>query len=83
MNKFEYEIAQHLGILSTGPKNWTKEANIVKWGGRTLRFDLREWDIRHEKMSKGITMNKAEVIELKRLLNSLDIEAWDFNEKPA
>jgi hypothetical protein len=72
MAEVSFEIKDYLLVLSMGAKGWTKEVNIVSWNQRKPKLDIREWDENHEKMSKGITLNKDEIIKLKQLLNELD-----------
>ena len=69
-----FEIKNHLLVLSTGIKGWTKEVNVVSWNNRKPKLDIREWDEAHEKMGKGITLNKEELLQLKELLNGIDFE---------
>lgn len=61
---FKFEIVQAIATLSTNAKGWSKELNIVSWNGRPPVYDLRSWDPEHEKMGKGLTMTKDELIEL-------------------
>ena len=67
------EIVKEIGVLSESNKGWTKELNLVSWNGREPKYDLREWDPDHEKMSKGITMTKEEAVKLRDYLNGLDL----------
>ena len=69
----KYEITENLGTLSTSSKGWTKELNMVSWNDREPKLDLREWSEDHSKMSKGVTLTREEVAELKEILNKLDI----------
>lgn len=78
MADIKYEVTKELGVLSEGSKGWQKEVNLVSWNDRSPKLDIREWGPAHERMGKGITLNKDEVIRLKELLNSLDLEAMDF-----
>ena len=71
MAEIKYEITQHLGVLSTSPKGWTKELNLISWNGREPKYDIREWSPEHEKMGKGVTLSNEEVSELKRLLSEI------------
>jgi len=75
----KFEIEEKLGVLSerTG---WTKELNLVSWNNRTAKADIREWDEDHEKMGKGITLSKKELIELRDILNELNFERLDMAE---
>lgn len=57
VDDFYFEIVEHFGVLSTREiTGWNKELNIVSWNGGTPRFDVRDWDPTHEKMSRGITL---------------------------
>ena len=64
-----FEIKEEIGVLSTSPKGWTKELNIVSWNNGKPKFDLREWDSDHEKMGKGVTMTVEEARALRELLD--------------
>jgi len=74
---FEYTIIKHIGILknknSQGVMN--KELNLIQWGDNKPILDLRRWSKNHKHMSKGLTLLWPEAMELKKLLNSIDIEA--------
>lgn len=67
----KYEITQHIAKLSESPKGWTKELNMVSWNDRPPKFDIREWDQSHEKMSKGVTLSEEEMGVLKMALKDL------------
>lgn len=73
MAEFKFEITSNLGVLSESAKGWTKEFNMVSWNERPPKYDLREWDPNHEKMTKGVTLTKEDVIKLKEILNKLDL----------
>ena len=68
----KFEITKHIVILSENAKGWTKELNQVSWNDRPPKFDIREWDENHEKMSKGITLTDEEVSALKSALDDLE-----------
>ncbi len=67
MAEVTFEIKDHLLVLSEGVRGWTKEVNIVSWNNRKPKLDIREWDENHEKMGKGITLNREEILKLKDL----------------
>lgn len=73
MAEIKYEITENIGIISTSPKGWNKELNLVSWNDREAKYDIREWDPEHEKMGKGLTFSKEEIIKLKELINNLDL----------
>jgi hypothetical protein len=72
MADIKFEIKETIGVLSESAKGWTKELNLVSWNGRAPKYDIREWDPEREKMGKGLTFTKDELIKLKELL--LDFE---------
>lgn len=59
-----YEIREYLGVISEHDSGWTKELNIISWNGQTPKYDLRDWDPHHERMSRGITLHPAEMRKL-------------------
>lgn len=73
MSEIKYEITQELGILSETAKGWKVELNLVSWNERDEKYDLRSWSENHEKIGKGITLSKEEMLRLKEIINGLDI----------
>lgn len=68
MAELKFEIVENLGVLSTNAKGWRKELNLVSWNEREAKFDLREWNEEHTRMSKGITFTEDEAKVLKEIL---------------
>ena len=77
MADLKYEIKKHLGVIGEGTKGWKKEVNLVSWNDRKPKLDIRDWDETHEKMGKGVTLNRNEVEELKKLLANIEIEEME------
>ena len=73
MTEIKYEIINGIGILSTSGSGWRKELNLISWNDREPKFDLRDWSSDHEKMGKGTTLTKEELITLKELLNTMKL----------
>jgi len=71
MATLTFEIEEHLGVLSENANGWTKELNLVSWNDRPAKYDIREWDADHQKMSKGVTLTPDEFEELKEILGKL------------
>jgi hypothetical protein len=71
---FSFQIVKNLGTLSESKGGWKTELNLVSWGGRPAKYDLRSWSPDHQKMGKGSTFSKEEIEALKNLLNSLELE---------
>jgi len=77
MSDLKYEIKKHLGVIGEGTKGWKKEVNLVSWNDRKPKLDIRDWDEMHEKMGKGVTLNRSEVEELKKLLNEIEVDEME------
>ena len=52
---FSFAIKRHIGVLSTTPRGWTKELNLVSYNGGRSKLDIRLWSEDHQKMGKGIS----------------------------
>ncbi len=70
---FSFQIVESLGAFSTSKSGWTTELNLVSWGGRDPKYDIRSWSPDHSKMGKGVTLTKAELVALKNLLSETEI----------
>lgn len=68
-----FEIKEHIGVISENNKGWTKEVNLVSWNGGEAKYDIREWDPEHVKMSRGVTLNEEQATALRDILNSLEL----------
>lgn len=73
MAEIKYEIKETLGVLSENNKGWSKELNLISWNDREAKFDIRDWAPEHEKMGKGVTLSKDELIQLREILNDMDL----------
>jgi hypothetical protein len=72
MTEIQYELIQNIGVLSTSASGWAKELNLISWNDREPKYDLRDWSADHEKMGKGVTLTKEELLALKDLLNAFE-----------
>lgn len=70
-SQFKFEIIQNIAVLSTEKSGWTKEINLVSFNGAPPKYDIRTWDPNHEKMGKGITLTKEELMQLESVLKEL------------
>ena len=73
MSEIKYEIVKKIGELSKSASGWAKEVNFISWNDRDAKYDIRDWSADHEKMGKGVTLSKEELLALKALLNSIEI----------
>lgn len=61
-NNFTCKIHKHLAVLSRNESSgWRKELNQVSFNGARPKYDIREWDPSHNHMSRGVTLNDAEM----------------------
>ena len=51
MNEIKFEIVEHIGVLSETAKGWKTELNLVSWGEREPKYDLRNWSENHERIA--------------------------------
>ena len=74
MEDFSFKIEKNLGTVAEGKGGWNLELNLVSWGGRPAKYDIRSWSPDHQKMGKGITLTKEELESLKNLLGGVEID---------
>jgi hypothetical protein len=73
MSEIKYEIVKKIGLLYKSASGWAKELNLISWNERDPKYDLREWSPDREKMGKGVTLSKEELLVLKELLNTIEL----------
>ena len=73
MSEIKYEIVKQIGILSKSASGWSKELNLISWNDRDPKYDLRDWSPDREKMGKGVTLSREDLLALKELLNSIEL----------
>ena len=49
MDEFSFKIEKNLGTVAEGKGGWNLELNLVSWGGRPAKYDLRSWSPDHQK----------------------------------
>ena len=67
----KFEIIQHFGVMKERKNGWKKELNKVKWGDNDTKWDIREWNEEHDKMSRGITLSDEEAKILFEIFDSI------------
>ena len=70
---FSFEVVKNLGTIAEGRGGWNLELNLVSWGGRPAKYDIRSWAPDHQKMGKGITLTQEELVALKDLLGRVEL----------
>lgn len=73
MSDIKFEIHETIGVLSESGKGWKKELNLMSWNDKAPKYDIRDWAPDHDKMGKGITLSKDELVALRELLNSVNL----------
>lgn len=73
MSDIEFGIKQNIGTLSKSSKGWKKELNLISWNDKEPKYDLRDWDVEHKKMGKGVTLNAEELKKLRDVLNGMEL----------
>lgn len=63
-DQFRFEIVQNIAVLTNDRTGWTKELNLVSYNGAPAKYDIRSWDPNHEKMGKGVTFTRDELVQL-------------------
>lgn len=69
----KFDIKEHIGDFGESSKGWTKELNLVSWNGMAPKYDIRAWNPDHSQMGKGFTMTEEELMNLRDLLDGLDL----------
>lgn len=60
--EFTFEIVEHVCILGKGHDDgFQKEFNRVSFRGLPPKWDIREWNADHTRMTKGITLTDEEI----------------------
>lgn len=73
MADIKYEIKENLGTISESSKGWVKELNLISWNEKEAKYDIRDWDLEHKKMGKGVTLTIEELKKLRDILNEIDL----------
>jgi hypothetical protein len=68
----KYEIVETLVEFPKSGK-YHKELNLVKWGDREPKYDLRGWSDDQTEMTKGITLTKEEMAILKEKIGGINL----------
>ena len=63
-----FEIVEEIGVIATHSTGWKKELNLVSWNGGQAKYDIRDWDPDHSRMSRGVTLKEQEMRQIVELL---------------
>lgn len=77
----EYEVKKHIDTIMVGMRGFSKEVTIAKWSDKEPAFDIRAWRVSErdglQYPLRGITLSKNELIKLREILNSIDVNCID------
>ena len=76
MAQIQVEIHEEIGNLSES-QCWKKQLTYTSWNNHAPKFDIRSWNEDHSSMTKGITLNKEELMKLKEILNTVDFDKYE------
>lgn len=74
--EFTYEVVEHIGNISE-KDTYSKEVNLISWNERNPMYDIRGFRVGKDGKKyplKGISLEKHDLIALRDLLNSLNLE---------
>ena len=72
--EIKYDVKEHIGVIKTFNTGWTKELNLISWNDGNPKYDIREWDMNHEHMTRGITLFPDEMESICNLLQEREFE---------
>ena len=69
--EFKYELVKSIATLSDR-NGMTKELNLIKFNDANPVYDLRKCDRNKDRMLKGISFSKEEMMNLRDILNGME-----------
>lgn len=66
-----FEITEKIGVITEYSTGWKRELNIVSWNEGTPKYDIRDWNSDHSRMSRGITLTEDEMEKVITLLENM------------
>ena len=74
---FTFEIVEHIAPLGKSKEDgFTKECNRVSFRGLPPKYDVREWNSFHTRMTKGITLTDEQMCQIYNALKDIDLEKF-------
>ena len=70
--EFKYELVKNIATLSD-KNGMTKELNLIKFNDANPVDDLRKWNRIKDRMLKGISFSKEEMMDLRDVLNGMEL----------
>ena len=70
--EFKYELVKNIATLSD-KNGMIKELNLIKFNDANPVYDLRKWNRIKDRMLKGISFSKEEMMDLRDVLNGMEL----------
>ena len=78
-DEFTFEIVEHICVLGKGrEEGYQKELNYVSFRGLPPKWDIREWNGEHTRMTKGITLTGE---EMECFLSAMNARKSDYDKR--
>lgn len=81
MPKIKKNVVEKFGIIGNKEAKMPKQLTITEWGVYEGKFDIRGWDEDYDRCTKGISFTAKELIDLRDILNKLNLEEYAEKEE--
>ena len=72
MTDKNYEIIEHIAVLSENASGWKKELTLTKWFDNEPKYDIRDLSSDDSKCGKGITLSNEDMNVLMECKSKLE-----------
>ena len=72
MTDRNYEILEHIAVLSESASGWRKELTLTKWFDNEPKYDIRDLSSDYSKCGKGITLSNEDMNVLMECKSKLE-----------
>ena len=72
MTDKNYEILEHIAVLSENASGWKKELTLTKWFDNEPKYDIRDLSSDDSKCGKGITLSNEDMNVLMECKSKLE-----------
>lgn len=81
-DEITFKIERVLGVIGESTKGWKKMIALVSWNEAPAKFDIRDWNEDHTRMSSGITLTEDEAMLLSDILiTAIARKEWEVKER--
>lgn len=75
--EIDFKIIRKIKTIVEYQTGWSMELNVVSWNGGVPKYDIRNWNPNHERMTKGLTLYEAEAKALAEKLYEVMVKDKD------